>query len=150
MGAEPQRRSRTAGGQGRLAPGTHTFWLSLILFRRTLICKKRREESCTGEPSRRPQVAWGVGRGELAPGGGTTPQEALGSPSHHFLPQRKWKQEGVKRHAQGHTAVKGRDRKHPSTGVRLTVTAQHCLAAAWEVGTPLPWGLSCVRDTLHS
>lgn len=54
---------------------THTFWLSLILFRRTLICKNRGENSKAGaQVAQIPCGPWRVG-GEGGPvrngGGGT-------------------------------------------------------------------------------
>lgn len=53
------------GGRGGWSWGAHTFWLSLILLRRTLICKKRRQERVTPRHPLGSGPGWpgdGVGR----------------------------------------------------------------------------------------
>ena len=54
---------RGEGARGGWSSDAHTFWLSLILLRRTLICKKRRKERVTPPaPTRlRTRLAWGRG-----------------------------------------------------------------------------------------
>lgn len=54
---------RGKGTRGGWRSDAHTFWLSLILLRRTLICKKRRKERVTLlAPTRlRARLAWGWG-----------------------------------------------------------------------------------------
>lgn len=71
---DPKGEEEGAGGLGNRKGGkgaggwswdAHTFWLSLILLRRTLICKKRRPERVTPRPPLGSGPGWpgdGVGR----------------------------------------------------------------------------------------